>query len=61
MSLKPKHARNLVVMLAAGGEMSTIKEMAKLHGIRAIHVQQLALPVEEINLGKRLIEALKQK
>jgi hypothetical protein len=35
-------------------------ELAKVHGIRAVHVEHLAVPIEEHESRLRLISALSQ-
>ncbi len=60
MSLKERHARNLVIMLTAKGDLAEVLEMAKLYQIRATHIQQLAIPKEEEAASRILIQALKQ-
>jgi len=54
-----KNARNLVVMLTAGANISDLVEMAKSLSIRATHIQQLAVPKEEESARLNLITALK--
>lgn len=56
-----KHARNLVVMLTAGGALDDVLEMARAFGVRAVHVQQLAVPVEEQAARRQLVAALQTK
>lgn len=56
--MKAKHARNLVVMLTAGGNLDDVLEMARLYGVRRVHVQQLAVPPEERAAQRHLVEAL---
>ncbi len=46
-------------MVAAGGDMSDVLELATAHGVRAVHVDQLAVPAEEANSRIRLLQALK--
>lgn len=54
-----KQARSLVVMVAAGGAMDEVLELARAFLVRAVHVQQLAVPAEEENSQRRLVQALK--
>lgn len=56
-----RHARNLVVMVAAGGQMEDVLEMARSFGVRAIHVEQIGVPEEEQAARRLLIQALKAK
>ena len=58
--MKEKHARNLVVMLTAGGTLDGVLEMARAFGVRAVHVQQLVVPPEEQGAQRRLVEALRK-
>lgn len=55
-----QHARNLMIMLTAGGVLDDILEMARAFTIRAVHVQQLAVPPEERSAQRVLVHALKQ-
>lgn len=54
-----KMARSLVVMVAAGGQLDDVLELAKAFGVRAVQVEQLAVPAEEENSQRRLVLALK--
>lgn len=54
-----KHARSFVVMLTSGGSLSDVLEMARAFGVRAVHVQQLSVPPEEVGSQRRLVEALR--
>ncbi len=56
-----QHARNLVVMIAAGGAMDDVMEMAKAFGVRKIHVEQLGVPEDEQAARRWLIECLSAK
>lgn len=56
-----RHARNLVVMVAAGGAMDDVLEMAKAFGVRVVHVQQLAVPPDEQPAQRLLVETLKAR
>ena len=56
-----KLARSLVVMKAAGGGVEDIIELAKAHRIRAVHVQQLDVPPEEVGAQRMLVDALRQQ
>lgn len=55
----PQHVRNLVIMLTAGGALADVLEMAQAFGVRAVHVQQLAVPPEEQPAQRILADALK--
>ncbi len=55
-----KFARSLVVMVAAGGDMEAVLELAKAQRVRAVHLDQLAVPPEEGPARLKLIQALKQ-
>jgi copper homeostasis protein CutC len=55
------HARNLVIMLTAGGPLNDLLEMARSWGVRAVHVQQLAVPIEEQKAQEILVKALRQR
>jgi hypothetical protein len=61
MSAAQKLARSLVVMKAAGGAIDDIIELAKAHGVRAVHVQQLDVPPEEAGAQRMLVEALRPR
>ena len=54
-----QHARNLVVMVTAGGAVSDVLEMAKAFRVRAVHVQQLAVPPDERKAQQILAQALR--
>lgn len=54
-----RHARNLVVMVAAGGQLDDVLEMARAFGVRPIHVEQLGVPEEEQAARRLLMQALK--
>lgn len=56
-----KHARNMTVMLTAGGDINDILEMGKAFGVRAIHLNQLDVPPEEESARLNLLSALKYK
>lgn len=56
-----KFAPSLVTMVAAGGDMADVLELAKTQGVRAVHVEQLAVPVEEHGSRLRLIAAMKSE
>lgn len=56
-----QHARNLVVMLTAGGALDDVLEMARAFGVRAVHVQQLAVPPEEAPAQQRLMQVLQTR
>lgn len=57
--MRDKHARNLVVMLTAGGALDDVLEMARGFGVRVVHVQQLAVPPEELAAQRQLVTALR--
>lgn len=47
MTSGQKFARSCVVMITAGGDKSDILELARLHGVKPVHLDQLAVPAEE--------------
>lgn len=55
-----KYVRSLTVMLTAGGSLEDVLEMAKAFGVRAVHVDQLAVPIEEEVARQRLLQVLKR-
>ncbi len=55
------HATNLVVMIAAGGKIDEVLEMAKAFQVRAIHLHQLVVNEEQEPARKLLIEKLSNK
>ena len=55
------HARNLVVMLTAGGALDDVLEMARSFGVRSVHVQQLAVPDEERAAQRILVNTLRDQ
>ena len=55
------HARNIVVMLTAGGALDDVLEMARGFGVRAVHVQQLAVPDEEQAAQRILVNKLRDQ
>ena len=59
--LAEKAARDLIIMITAGGidKLPEVLDMAKLYQVRATHIQQLALPEDEIPASKILIKALR--
>lgn len=57
--VKEKLARSLVVMKAAGGSIDEILELAKLHRIRTVHIQQLAIPSEETGAQQLLVKVMR--
>ncbi len=60
MSAMQQHARNLVVMIAAGGAMDEVLEMAQAFGVRATQVQQLAVHPDEQPAQRLLVKMLKR-
>ena len=46
-------------MIAAGGRIEDILELAAGFGVRAVHVQQLAVPPEEQPAQRIFVEALR--
>ena len=59
--LAERTARNLIIMITADcSKISEVLEMAKCFNIKATHIQQLALPKDEIPASRILIEALKR-
>lgn len=47
MTPPQKLAPSLVVMIAAGGNHADVVDMARSHGVRAVHLEQLAVPDEQ--------------
>jgi hypothetical protein len=56
-----QHARNLVIMLTAGGSLNDLLKIAQAWKIRAVHIQQLAVPAEEQKAQEILVNALRQR
>ncbi len=56
---RERHARNLVIMVAAGGDLADVLEMAQTFGVRAVHVQQLAVPPDEQPAQRLLTDRLR--
>lgn len=54
-----RHARNLVVMVAAGGDLAEVLDLAQTFGVRTIHVEHVGVPEEEQAARRLLIETLK--